>query len=237
MRKLFRINSGPLILLSILSFLAIGSYVLWKSGCAIDKKDVGGKTQKQDGGSSGTPKEDSVEPSNAANEQAADLRNDLPDDKSPAGVEISDFREPQPLNGTVFIKPESGCVVPLSVEAKGLDNYYIHLKYIIAPENPCTAARTGPGETRCADIGFFLTANSSVSLKVPVGTYSFAYAAGDCWYGLEKKFGPDTHYFKSDEPLTFSVDKNLLYGNTVQLFPLPDGSSSNRQIDPAEFPG
>lgn len=145
------------------------------------------------------------------------------------------IHEPQPPGGTVLVKPESECVVPLTVEVNDAVNYYIFLKFLKLPSD--TASTPGLADAPWSDIGFFASANERVSLKVPGGVYSLMYASGMEWRGLKEKFGPGTNYYKANQTLTFYKEGNHLYGNTVQLFPQSEGDTAYRQIDASEFPG
>lgn len=158
-----------------------------------------------------------------------------PDQEAPENDDSKGVPEPQPPGGTVFIKPKSDCVVPLTVEIKDTSNYYILLKFLKLPGD--TALPPGPADALCSDIGFFAPANALVSLKVPVGVYNLFYASGIEWRGPQEKFGPGTKYYQANQSLTFYRDGNHLFGNTIRLYPQTDDSSAYRQIDPSEFPG
>jgi hypothetical protein len=248
MRKFLRIKPGPLFLASLISVLAFGSYIVLKALRV--KKDAGFAARTEESGGNGAPEKNIEAPAEGGEVPAeiggvpaepSEPPNELPEDEAvsppepqPAEIiDLSGYPEPQPENGAVLKKPEADCIAPLTVEVKGASNYYVYLKYMKPPESSGIDVTPGSG----ADIGFFVTADSSVSLNVPVGVFSLNYAVGSAWYGLDRKFGPETKYFKADETLTFYVDRNYLYGNTVRLFPQSDASAPSRQLGAGDFPG
>jgi hypothetical protein len=227
MRKISRVGSVPLAFLSFLSVLALGSYILWKLGIKPPKSSVCVKDRPEE--ASGDDKD---APGDRVLEHGAQPANPLPTENISNSALIE-----QPLNGTIFVKPETACVAPLTVEVIGSDNYFIFLEFLSFPENTVSADSSGPGDVGRSDVSFYAAANSRVSLNVPTGVYSLTYASGKDWHGLSEKFGPDTKYYAANRSLTFYRDNNRLYGNIVQLFPQSGGSSLYRQLDPSDFPG
>ena len=208
MRRFFRDGTGPLLFLSIISVVTLGSYILWKLAL---------KSQKSSSSGEG-PQIDRTAPTSDIDSGGTDA--------------------PLPPNGTVLVKPEAACLVPLTVEVKDADNnYYIFLKFIKPHENADAVNSPEPGMPESADIGFFAAAASSVFLNVPAGMYSLTYAAGQDWHGLRERFGPNTTYYTASVTLAFVKDGTRLYGHTIQLLPPSDNDTSSRRIDPSDFPG
>lgn len=108
-------------------------------------------------------------------------------------------QEPLPDNGAVFLSSSQQCVAPLTIDTtKTSDNYYIYLKYY--------------GNDRSRDMSFFVRANNSLNIDVPLGTYEMFYCSGSDWYGTENKFGYNTSYCKADERFEFTSDNEYVYG-------------------------
>jgi hypothetical protein len=226
LRRFIRFNSGPLVLLSIVSTFALGTFII--------RRIIGNK-QKADRFAEIMFEEAGLDPSAAADEETG---GSTPAASAPADSEEAGTPpEQQPSSGTVFVSPSSGCIAPLTVEVSGPDNYYIYLKFVASPEEPSSAAPAEDTASDSLDVGFYAAADSSVSLDVPAGVYRLTYAVGETWLGLRKKFGPDTRYYRAEAPLTFSVDGYRLLGNTVRLYPPIDGASAYHRIDASEFPG
>lgn len=197
----------PLAFLSFISVIALGTYILWKLGFKPPKSTFCVK----------------YEPQEASSDEAENKNN-------------STLIEPQPVNGTIFVIPETACVAPLTVEVTGSGSYFIYLKFLRYPENVVFTDLSSTGADR-SDVGFFVAADSKVSLSVPAGVYRLTYASGKDWRGIQEKFGPDTKYYEANRTLTFYQENNRLYGNTIQLFPQSDGNASFHQLNPSDFPG
>lgn len=133
-------------------------------------------------------------------------------------------QEPLPDNGAVFLSSSQQCVAPLTIDTtKTSDNYYIYLKYY--------------GNDRSRDMSFFVRANNSLNIDVPLGTYEMFYCSGSDWYGTENKFGYNTSYCKADERFEFTSDNEYVYGHTVTLYPVSNGNLETKEIEESSFPG
>lgn len=226
MRKISRLRSGPLIVLPIAAALALGTYVFWEIS----------RTLKAVRDNSLDPEAESTGSTNPAPENPGE-DGEAPADIQPESGSLTQSQEPQPVSGTVFLNPESGRTAPLTVEVKSSDNYYIFLEKSASSEEPEPAETPASGDARRTNIGFYVSGDSTVTLDVPVGVYSLAYAVGKEWYGLAEKFGPNTRYYKAGEQLSFFIDGHYLHGNTIRLFPRPDGDPAFREIGVEEFGG
>ena len=129
-----------------------------------------------------------------------------------------------PDNGTVFLSPSQQCIAPLTIDTtKTSDNYYIYLKYY--------------GNDRNRDMSFFVRANSTLNIDVPLGAYELFYCSGSDWYGTKYKFGYNTSYCKADERFEFTSDNEYVYGNTLTLYPVSNGNLETKEIKESSFPG
>lgn len=61
------------------------------------------------------------------------------------------------------------------------------------------------GEEEAAFI-LFVPSGGTASVRLPLGSYSLAYASGSLWYGTEKFFGEQGRYAKLDDPITLEKD-------------------------------
>ena len=228
MRRLFRISPVPFLMLSVVSVITLGTYVLHRILCRTQRHEAGGKATGDDIIRPAAAEDDTVDAMSPDDTAAAET--------AQAEDENSDSGSEQPPS-TVFFGPSSGCIAPLTVEVTGPFSYYFYLKLLDAPVDDAAAQSPMEDAPGGPDIGFFAAADSSVSLDVPVGVYQLSYALGDTWRGLRERFGPDTRYFKAAEFLSFFIEGNRLHGNTIRLFPPTGGASAYHEIDASEFLG
>lgn len=211
--------------ISLVSVLALGACLLLKSGDRAARKTVRSKAREPEYGDAAA---DAAGRACPPYKTAAGAR--------PGAADAGSFQE-APQSGTVLIKPEAACTVPLQVSVSGPDSYYIYLKYLKPPESDGSGDMPEPGAAGRSDISFFASAESAFLLNVPAGVYSLSYAAGREWRGLREKFGPETKYYKASGTLAFYTDGKRSYGNSLRFFPHTGGVFSPDQIEPSEFPG
>lgn len=106
------------------------------------------------------------------------------------------------------------------VTPSGADSFYIKL----------TDASTG-----VLVMTFFVQGGQSFEAVVPVGTYRVKYATGVTWYGVDFVFGPDTHYSEAAKIFEFSVKKNQIAGNTIELTPRGGSNLDTKTISAHQF--
>lgn len=158
---------------------------------------------------------------------------------SPAPTPTPVFQAPvvSVYNGEQFQIPDYECTCPLSVSVPGEAGYYVYLKYLYEPSNSVTSRQyVGDGNGNGNDISFFIEPNQSVEIGVPVGVYKLYYACGENWYGETLKFGPDTIYSTSEEPLKFYADDQYYNGVDLELWKRSGGNFSTHTVDEASFP-
>jgi hypothetical protein len=122
-------------------------------------------------------------------------------------------------NGEVVRKPNSNSVrrCPLSIEVKGDDAYYIHLKAL---------------HFSMDTMGFMVAPGSSVELDVPTGRYEIYYATGKTWYGIVQKFGAETAYYKCEGTFQFTESS----GWALELYEQVNGNLDTDKISANDFP-
>jgi hypothetical protein len=128
--------------------------------------------------------------------------------------------EPLPENGEVSTYAYFRALAPFEIKSSSGTNYLVKL----------TNASTGaPVQT------IFVRGGTTVEVKVPLGTFSVKYAAGETWYGYRHLFGPMTAYSKASELFTFKNDGTGYTGYTITLYKVRNGNLRTQQIDPEEF--
>jgi hypothetical protein len=128
--------------------------------------------------------------------------------------------EPLPENGEVSKYAYFEGLAPFEIKSSSGTNYLVKL----------TNASTGaPLQT------IFVRGGTTVEVKVPLGTFSVKYAAGETWYGYRHLFGPMTAYSKADELFTFKNNGTSYTGYTITLYKVRNGNLRTEQIDSGEF--
>lgn len=81
----------------------------------------------------------------------------------------------------------------------------------------------------------FVRSGTTVSVKVPLGSYEVRYACGYTWYGYEYLFGPDTAYSKADETFCFATESNQYKGYSISLYEVKGGNLNTSPIRADQF--
>ena len=156
------------------------------------------ETKNESTRSSGRISQERADAIMEAVQKDADNRADIyynPQAKQYAYIADPDTASTVPVkNGEFFIVPYSERIAPLTVSVKGEYAYYVYLKSLSASKND--------------NMAFYVSPNSTVDVKVPIGTYQIYYCCGEKWYGLALKFGEQTQYYKVEEIFSFSKDTN-----------------------------
>lgn len=126
-----------------------------------------------------------------------------------------------PANGKIIFNPIKEGVAPLSVETTVYDNCYLIL--------------TEHNSTKII-MSFFVRANSTAEVLVPLGNYDIYYAVGESWYGTTHLFGDSTYRAKFDESFLFEKDSYGYSGWTIQMQPVTYGNLDSNPVDPEHFP-
>lgn len=121
----------------------------------------------------------------------------------------------KPMN-SVFYRHDA----PLTVKTRGDGYYFVKLKDAYSHRDVCS---------------FFIYGGRNAYIDVDYGCYDLYYAYGDTWYGEELLFGPDTVYYKADEPLIFEEYGGYSYGWTVELYLQDGGNLGISTIDESVF--
>lgn len=130
-------------------------------------------------------------------------------------------RLPTPVNGAIIFDPVNEKVAPLSVETTVYDNCYLVL--------------TEHGSKKLV-MSFFVRANSSAEVHVPIGNYDIYYAVGESWYGTEHLFGDSTYRAKFDESFLFTKEPDGYSGWTIEMQPVSYGNLESDPINADDFP-
>lgn len=141
-------------------------------------------------------------------------------------------------NGKKYITPDYEAVCPFTIIADSSTDYYVYLKYQYAPSSSTTSrtlksTATRPYET---DVAFYLKAGKQVEIDVPIGVYKLYYATGSNFYGTKLLFGDNTHYYASDDLLSFYSDSQYYNGHTITLKSTYNGNFDTDPISESEFP-
>lgn len=116
-------------------------------------------------------------------------------------------------------EPRPG-VAPFTVNTPSGENYFIKMIDVA---------------TNKAVLGFYVSGGSSVTVKVPLGTYLVHCAFGTTWYGIGHLFGRSTGYSKLDDTFEFTEDNRGISTETVTLYPVQNGNLKTSSIDGSEF--
>ena len=141
-------------------------------------------------------------------------------------------------NGKMFITPSYKCVCPFTIISSSSTDYYVYLKYQKAPAST-TENRTTETGSRLpyeSDVAFYVKAGQQVEIDVPIGVYKLYYATGSDFYGTKLLFGEDTHYYASDDLLTFYSDTQYYNGHTITLKATYNGNFDTDPIPETQFP-
>jgi hypothetical protein len=84
-------------------------------------------------------------------------------------------------------------------------------------------------------LAFCASANSVVTIKVPLGSYFIRYATGKTWYGIANLFGPETQYRQLNGKVEFADLGSGPPMKTITLSSLPDSSPGAAQIAESAF--
>ena len=87
-------------------------------------------------------------------------------------------------------------------------------------------------------MSFFVRANNSLNIDVPLGTYEMFY----CFrfrlvMGQSINSDTNTSYCKASERFKFTSDNEYVYGHTVTLYPVSNGNLETKEIEESSFPG
>ena len=141
-------------------------------------------------------------------------------------------------NGKILVNTDYKCVCPLTVKTSAGSDYYVYLKYLREPTNT-KESRIRKNNVKPpyeSDIAFYITGGQTVSIEVPIGTYSFFYATGNTFYNTDILFGDNTSHFKSSETLDFYADSQYYQGHTITLYKVVDGNFDTKEIKESDFP-
>jgi hypothetical protein len=84
-------------------------------------------------------------------------------------------------------------------------------------------------------LGFAASPNSVVTVKVPLGSFLVRYATGKTWYGIDRLFGPATHYHQLNGKVDFPDLGNGPSMRTITLSTFPDSATENSTIAESNF--
>lgn len=142
-------------------------------------------------------------------------------------------------NGEIFISPDYEGVCPLNFISKTKTDYYIYLEYqeplyrTVDRRDQLLPDANAPFEE---DIAFYLKAGQQVNLKIPFGNYKIYFATGDCFYGKQDLFGPETLFYVSIGGYYFRNEPQYFTGETITLDTTRYGSTDVSLIIDDQFP-
>jgi hypothetical protein len=162
-------------------------------------------------------KKPSQDPSNSTGEYTPPQPQLAP---PPTPPPFNEPAEPLPENGEVSKYANFDGLAPFEIKSPSGTNYLVKLTNALTDD---------PIQT------IFVRGGTTVEVKVPLGTFSVKYAAGDTWYGYRHLFGPMTVYSKASELFTFKNNGTSYNGYTITLYKVRNGNLSTQQIDPGDF--
>lgn len=123
-------------------------------------------------------------------------------------------------NGTLYHNAPDDHIAPLRVSTTAGSNYFIKIQN---------------HDTGKPIAYMFIRSGQSARIKVPLGSFTIKYAAGNNWHGVKNLFGPDTSIFMCEKKFDFYQDNNEVHGYTVELIKQPGGNLHTREISVNEF--
>lgn len=115
------------------------------------------------------------------------------------------------------------------------DTGYPEITIHTSDENACFAYFKNTSDP-ANDFAFYVAAGSSATVNAPAGTYMLYYATGETWYGEKLKFGMDSAFYKSPDPIILTEDSEGYDILELTLYAVPDGNMEREFIDESEFP-
>ncbi len=132
---------------------------------------------------------------------------------------------PKPLsvaNGQMLIFPQDTGYPEVTIHAPPEKDCFVYFENLLDYEN---------------DFAFYVKADSSATVNAPVGLYKFFYAAGETWYGMERKFGKDTtSFYMSPDEIELSADSTTYDVLELTLYVVSDGNMDVDPIHETDFP-
>jgi hypothetical protein len=155
----------------------------------------------------------------------------IPQTQAPVTVIPEPYPEQvPPQDGAVFTYPfgkpasdemiDPAPVAPLTVNTPLGEKYYIKLI---------------DATTRKSVLGFYISGGTSVTVRVPLGTYLIHCAFGRTWYGIDHLFGRSTGFSKLDDTFAFTEDGQGISTENITLYPVANGNLQTSSIDQSEF--
>ena len=126
-----------------------------------------------------------------------------------------------PANGDTIIKSLNSAYAPFEVATRGSSNYYV----LLEPTDGNTGNR----------VSFYVRGGSSISVKVPLGSYKLYYATGTDFYGKTRLFGASTKYYQAGTVLNFKRQGLNYTGYSVELYLQSGGNLSTRNVGRSGF--
>ena len=124
-------------------------------------------------------------------------------------------------NGEIIIEPDEEGLAPLTIETRGTEKYYVHLK---------------PLGHEGSEMSFYVIGGQTTEVLVPLGYYELYYATGYTWYGLDNLFGSKTSRFKCNDTFDFYEEDDYYQGWTVTLYKVSNGNMSTQEVSEEDFP-
>lgn len=124
-------------------------------------------------------------------------------------------------NEEIIIEPDEEGLAPLTIETRGTEKYYVHLK---------------PLGYEGSEMSFYVIGGQTAEVLVPLGYYELYYATGVTWYGLENLFGSKTERFKCDDTFDFYEEDGYYQGWTITLYKVSNGNMSTQEVSAEDFP-
>lgn len=139
------------------------------------------------------------------------------------------------LKSTVPASSEAAVLTPVAKPSTGLKRAYDNAEarapfdvtasdsqdfYLVLGENGKAA--------RC----YYIRHGETLSVSVPLGTYSLYYACApyqSAWYGVDKLWGSDTEFYKSSDVWDFTIEDGYYVGYTLSLSLVSNGNTHSNE--------
>ena len=135
-------------------------------------------------------------------------------------ISLSFPKVSMPRNGALQLYTSDKRMAPFEIRTSHGANYLVKLVSAYTQDTVMT---------------IFVKGGTTISTKVPLGTYEVKYATGTEWYGYKHLFGPDTGYSKAESIFTFENTGYQISGYTITLYRVSNGNLRTSTISPSQF--
>ncbi len=126
----------------------------------------------------------------------------------------------RPPNGRVFSQSTKRAIAPLAISTSANKDFFVKLEDI----------KTGKEVT-----SIYIRADSSASLKTPLGKMIIKYASGPGWFSKNCLFGVTTSFNQAEKIFNFFVEDNQVSGYEIELIIQEGGNLPTRGLSNTDW--